>query len=274
MINIIQNTIGALGRRVASTPSFVGLLNTYSGAAIAYSLRQLDSTYAGSAIRVRRSSDNTEQDIGFANNVIDTVSLLTFVGSGDGFVDTWYDQSGNANNMTQATASKQLRIVLSGVVSLLNGNPVMESVNNTNYLSTSNYIPSGSQQVVGVLSAPSYFGAKNIMIGSTSGGHYTYAAEVGSTATGISVGVTFSTETVNDSAFTYTDRNDVHTQLATQSILSSNAVFSYATSILGLGYKSGDGGFGAYNLQEFIIFDNQTDQSAKVTAINNHYSVY
>ena len=41
------------------------LLDTYSGASVAYSLRKLSSTYSGSTIRVRRSSDNTEQDIGF-----------------------------------------------------------------------------------------------------------------------------------------------------------------------------------------------------------------
>tara|TARA_R110002095_G_scaffold82797_1_gene71939 strand:+ start:210 stop:1025 length:816 start_codon:yes stop_codon:yes gene_type:complete len=125
MINLIQNTIGALGRRATSSPSFVGLLDTYSGASVAYSLRQLDSTYTGSAIRVRRSSDNVEQDIGFTNNVLDTASLLTFVGSGDGFVDTWYDQSGNAKDMTQATASKQSKIVSSGVVELDNGKPCL-----------------------------------------------------------------------------------------------------------------------------------------------------
>jgi hypothetical protein len=65
------------------------LLDTYSGAAAAYSLRLLDSTYTGSAIRVRRSSDNTEQDIGF--NVfgeLDTVSLTAFAGVGDAFVQS------------------------------------------------------------------------------------------------------------------------------------------------------------------------------------------
>jgi len=41
----------------------------------AYSLRKLRSAYTGSAIRVRRSSDSTEQDIGFVNNELDTVSL-------------------------------------------------------------------------------------------------------------------------------------------------------------------------------------------------------
>ena len=58
------------------------LLDTYSGAAAAYSLRKLRTAYSGYAIRVRRSSDNTSQDIGFdANGNLDTTSLLAFVGS-------------------------------------------------------------------------------------------------------------------------------------------------------------------------------------------------
>jgi hypothetical protein len=67
------------------------LLDTYTGAAAAYSLRKLRTAYTGSAIRVRRASDNAEQDIGF--NVfgeLDTVSLAAHCGSNDGFVVTWY----------------------------------------------------------------------------------------------------------------------------------------------------------------------------------------
>ena len=57
------------------------LLDSYSGAAAAYSLRKLNSTYTGSAIRVRRSGDNSEQNIGFdAGGNLDTTSLLSFVG--------------------------------------------------------------------------------------------------------------------------------------------------------------------------------------------------
>ena len=49
--------------------------------AVAYSLRKLRSAYIGSAVRVRRSSDNTEQDIGFTTEgELDTTSLLSFVG--------------------------------------------------------------------------------------------------------------------------------------------------------------------------------------------------
>jgi hypothetical protein len=103
--------------------NFKGLLDLYPNAAVAYSLRRLRADYTGSAIRVRRSSDNAEQDIGFVSNVLDTASLLTFVGAGDGFVTTWYDQSGSGFNATQTTAISQPTIVLSGVVQTQGANP-------------------------------------------------------------------------------------------------------------------------------------------------------
>jgi len=100
------------------------LLDTYSGAAAAYSLRKLRNAYAGSAIRVRRSSDNTSQDIGFnANGNLDTTSLLSFVGAGNGFVSIWYDQSGNGNNAAQTTSGYQPQIVNAGAVLLTNSKP-------------------------------------------------------------------------------------------------------------------------------------------------------
>jgi hypothetical protein len=59
------------------------LLNTYSGAAAAYSLRQLDYNYTDAAVRVRRDSDNTEQDINFVNGELDTATLESFVNNGN-----------------------------------------------------------------------------------------------------------------------------------------------------------------------------------------------
>jgi hypothetical protein len=56
------------------------LLDLYPSAAVAYSLRKLRTAYSGNAIRVRRSSDNTEQDIGFVGNELDTTTMLDFVG--------------------------------------------------------------------------------------------------------------------------------------------------------------------------------------------------
>jgi len=94
--------------------AFTGLLNDYSGAAAAYSLRLLDNTYTGDAIVVRRASDNTTQAIGFVNNELDTTSLESFCSGTDGFVTTWYDQSGNSLDATQTTAGNQPQIVLAG----------------------------------------------------------------------------------------------------------------------------------------------------------------
>ena len=68
-------------RRVGG--GYVGLLDLFPNASAAYSLRKLRAAYSGSAVRVRRSSDNTEQDIGFtAQGELDTASLLSFVNSG------------------------------------------------------------------------------------------------------------------------------------------------------------------------------------------------
>jgi hypothetical protein len=100
----------------------------------AYSLRQLGSTYVGKAVQVRRSSDNTTQDIGFtAAGDLDTAALKTFVGSGNGYVSIWYDQSGNGINATQTTNTSQPLIVSSGVVNRDNGRPAIYT-SGTGYL--------------------------------------------------------------------------------------------------------------------------------------------
>jgi hypothetical protein len=109
------------------------LLDLYPNATVAYSVRRLSSTYTGNLIRVRRSSDNTEQNIGYnSSNVLDTTALLSFVGVGNGFITTWYDQSGNANNATQTTALNQPLIVSAGSLLTVNSKPCMSlSLNST-----------------------------------------------------------------------------------------------------------------------------------------------
>lgn len=95
---------------------------------VALGTQKLLAAYAGSCLRVRRSSDSTEQDIGFVANELDTASLLTFCGAGDGFITKWYDQSGNARDFIQATAGLQPQIVASGVVKTLNGKPAINFI--------------------------------------------------------------------------------------------------------------------------------------------------
>jgi len=98
----------------------VPILDIYPSAYVAYSTRKVRTAYAGNCLRVRRSSDNAETNIGFVGNYIDTVTLLAFCGAGNGFVTTWYDQSGNSRNSTQTTAINQPQIVSSGALILKN----------------------------------------------------------------------------------------------------------------------------------------------------------
>ena len=84
------------------------ILGSISGAEGAFAFNALDPTYTSNVIRVRRSSDNAEQDIGLVSGTFDSASYDTFVGANTGYVVTWYDQSGTGNNATQATAAAQM----------------------------------------------------------------------------------------------------------------------------------------------------------------------
>jgi hypothetical protein len=124
------------------------LLDLYPNAAAAYSLRKLRSGYTGGAIRVRRT-DLQESDIGFTSTGnLDTTALLAFTGTGaldNGFVTTWYDQSGNSTNALQTTALKQPQIVSSGSVILENAKPAIfwDKVNDVMSASVTNNAQAG-----------------------------------------------------------------------------------------------------------------------------------
>jgi hypothetical protein len=83
-----------------------------------WSFRKLRTAYAGNCVRIRRSSDDTEQNFGFSANVVDTAGIASFVGGGSGFIVTWYDQSANGHDATQATAAAQPQFIASGINSL------------------------------------------------------------------------------------------------------------------------------------------------------------
>ena len=103
------------------------LLDSYSGAAAAYSLRQLSWAYGGPVVRVRRDNDNAEQD--FTATEVSDGTLAAWVGAGnDGFVRTWYDQSGNGYDFVQTILSNQPTLVSSGALVLISGKPGIQTV--------------------------------------------------------------------------------------------------------------------------------------------------
>jgi len=102
------------------------LLDTYSGAAAAYSLRKLSSSYSGSAVEVYNGSSYA--DIGFdVFGGLNTVALAAHCGSNSGYVSKWYCQSGNSNDAVQTNTARMPKIYdgTTGVVTE-NGKPAVE----------------------------------------------------------------------------------------------------------------------------------------------------
>ena len=77
---------------------FEGLLDQYGDATAAYSLRKLRNDYTGSAIRVRRSSDDAERDMGFYDNELDTIALLDWVNTD--YITAQWDFSVGGTNLS------------------------------------------------------------------------------------------------------------------------------------------------------------------------------
>jgi hypothetical protein len=117
----IVNGVGRVGWRQAP-PKY--LLDAFPGAAIAFSMRRLNSAYTGPAIRIRRASDNAEMDINFIDSSVasstayfgqlkDTINeseIVNFCGANQGFIVRIYDQSGNGNHLNQTVAASQTLI--------------------------------------------------------------------------------------------------------------------------------------------------------------------
>ena len=92
----------------------------------AFALRKVNANYNGALIQVRRSRDNATLDI-YPNQfgLLDIKSMQDFCPTGNGFVTTWYDQSGNGYNISNGTAINQPRIITNGELETMNGVPCM-----------------------------------------------------------------------------------------------------------------------------------------------------
>lgn len=108
---------GMVGVGGPSVPGYVGLFDGITTYSLPCVQKRLYTSYTGPLIRVRRSSDDALLAIGYlANGRLDEAALLAHCGAGSGFIETVYDQSGNARDWVQATTANQPRIVNTGVI--------------------------------------------------------------------------------------------------------------------------------------------------------------
>jgi hypothetical protein len=257
------------------------LLDTYSGAAAAYSLRKLNTSYTGSAIRVRRSSDNTEQNIGFnADGTLNTLALLAFTGTSNGFVTTWYDQSSNNNHATQNVSNLQPQIVSAGSILLVNNKPSIRfdnsllnltsliSPNNYNYHSFVGSRSSTSDKLYGLSGQNGYKYALTLW----SDNKYYLQAKTNayqpSNSTDNSIGQLLLTgRNINGVMSIYKNSN----------IIPSTEIFdsSINPSITGIGQYFNSFNNAKCSLQEMVFYNNnQTSQVNIESNMNSYYSIY
>lgn len=156
----VSNTLEKINGVAVTTPAAGFLLDTYTGAAAAYSVRSLSSSYTGPCMRVRRNlasagtGHDDEADVAFDTNgeiSLDSAvsnfnpsgSSATTLGqflAASGYTDVdsllpdtitatvsgWYDQSGNGNNATQSTSGSQPQIYNGTAVVTVGGKAAMQ----------------------------------------------------------------------------------------------------------------------------------------------------
>jgi len=254
--------------------AFTGLLNDYSGAAAAYSLRLLDNTYTGDAIVVRRASDNTTQAIGFVNNELDTASLESFCSGTDGFVTTWYDQSGNGNDATQASASAQPKIVSSGSTILDGGKPSLQLTESSLETNLS-LVTDVTHYLFSVLKTNDTAGIQYWSYDTNT--KWVFILQQGNNATSISDRFSINSIYKNGTAQSLGTRNDWYNAFGDNnkhlSTLIGSANQNDWNSLGFFGYT----GFRLNGFsQEIIIWDSEqsANQSGIETNINDFYSIY
>ncbi|MAL84556.1 MAG: hypothetical protein CMF11_09510, partial [Idiomarina sp.] len=144
---LISNEVTASGDFVVNS---FGKARGQNARGVIYNIR-IDTNNDGTINHSYNGYGNTLSDwqdlVGSNNASAVNGSPALFTGQDqDGFVETWYDQSGNGNDLTQATASKQPTIVTSGTLNTRNNEPIIKFIQaNSNVLmGPSTFSPTGT----------------------------------------------------------------------------------------------------------------------------------
>ena len=305
-VTLLAGRVGAGG--VAIKNAYIEIIvsfftNLFGVPKIAYSLRKLspDSVYSGAAIRVRRSSDNAEQDINFvssaANSGIDTAALLSFVGSGDGFIATWYDQSGNGFHISNTSGAAQPKIVDSGVVILKSSLPTTDfDGSNDELLNSSTSIFTGSETFYSTfMVAATKVNNNDGILFNIGKGTNGYAAGFGGVGTSHAIGTRLRSgaSLVGRSEALSNNNLFIHSGLANVTG-AANSGFLNGASMTGVLQARSSGApdkgdvvlgninvlassfFLNGNISELVLYpsDKSADRTAIETNINNYYNVF
>jgi hypothetical protein len=209
---------------------------------------------------------------------LDTVGLLDFVGvTGSGFVQTWYDQSGNGYNAT--TTGGQPRIVISGVIPYFTKKPTLNFGDSTLLQTADVSIPSPTTVFITVQKTQNngdyYIDGKygNNRLALLNFGYQFFTSN--NLSTGFSI-IVPPRVAVGDPSLLTLVKNSTNSAIYENSI--SLATGSHTTDNF-IGITIGGrftGGNSPDNYQELIIYssDQTTNQSAIESNINTNYKIF
>ena len=237
-------------------------------------------------------SDQTAKRFNIESNINNYYGLYTF--QGDGFVATWYDQSSNGNDATQATASKQPKIVSNGGTNKLEGLPTINFDDATSHcLTSSSYSRSGSDLPLSMMA---------VFDKSTTDTDYLFAANKSNDDA-------FQRLVLRSTSFEYGERDDSNTQkigtggspslntiflmsaftggTTSSAFVNGSSIISDQDTDLGtqtfdqidIGANNGDGASSANpfsgNISELYLFETNlsTDRTTIESEIANHYNI-
>ena len=250
-----------------------GLLSTYTGAAAAYSVRQLANT-AALSMRVRRDNDDAEQDFGFdANGDLDTAAIATFVGSGNnGYVSKWYDQSGNGNDAEQSTHGDQMQIYNGSAVITENGKPALQHRTVNGGLDITGYTGSTDATVLAVMA--NIINEAIPVISFASGVPYLFRSQATQTQSCYRGFGTSPNSFLNSVEDTDLLNGEVYTAFRVDQglVIGIGSTSGWTGSTFYLGWAQ------AQLFQEVIFWNSDQDTAGNITGIqnnvNNYFSIY
>jgi hypothetical protein len=219
-----------------------------------------------------------ESDIGFTSTgALDTTALLAFTGTGalnNGFVTTFYDQSGNSKNASQGNALSQPQIVNAGSLLLENSKPIIKAFNDSTALVIDNTIPRvSSASIFYTMSADTSDTLFSAFADSSNTAYM--ILQQGSVSTSVNINVGTPTVFKNSSLYTVTTRGDAYNDFQGQKILT---LIGGSTSItpFNIGYSDTVAAIKMLNTQEIIIYNSNqsTNRTGIETNINNFYSIF
>ena len=241
-----------------------GLLSTYTGAAAAYSVRQL-SDKAVIALRIRRDSDDEERNIGFdSNGDLATADISAFCGTANGYVVEWADQSTNGNHATQSTAGNQPQIY-DGSQITVGGKPAIKFLGQKRL---SMNLSINVTDANAFYCAGSFNLGKYVLQATNNTGRFFGAIENGSTS-GTEAGFTVNSYHVNGTEITSPNRDKLYDAMLDQGIMAVDYSSTNSDNYQ-IGYISG--GFDNMTVQEVIIY--HTDKSSDRSNIESNLMTY